>query len=261
MGTCIYYYTGTGNSFWVARELAAALEAESPVSISAGTGAQDLTAETIGLVFPVHIWGVPGAVVRFVETLEGPHPAYVFAVAVNAGQVSNTLVQLGEIMRTRGVNLGAGFAITMPSNYIPWGGPGPREEQERRFGLARERIASIVPVIRDRQVVPLEKGPLWQRIVFSAIYRLSFEKVSGMDKGFWADERCNHCGICQKVCPTSNIVLDQGRPVWMHGCQQCFACLQWCPKEAIQYGRKTARYARYHHPEISLKDILQSRGA
>jgi len=28
--------------------------------------------------------------------------------------------------------------------------------------------------------------------------------------------------------------MFDGRPVWQHHCEQCFACLQWCPKEAIQ---------------------------
>jgi len=104
----------------------------------------------------------------------------------------------------------------------------------------------------------VERGPLWQRLLFSAIYRLSFAKVPGWDKDFWVDEKCNRCAICVKICPTHNVVMSgpHERPSWSHRCEQCFACLQWCPREAIQYGRKTPAYERYHHPEVRLQDVL-----
>ena len=80
-----------------------------------------------------------------------------------------------------------------------------------------------------------------------------------MDKGFRVDETCNGCGVCKTVCPCGNIAWEAERPVWQHRCEQCLACIQWCPREAIQYGRKTPGYARYHHPEIRLRDLTRER--
>jgi len=37
--------------------------------------------------------------------------------------------------------------------------------------------------------------------------------------------------------------------------EQCLACIQWCPAEAIQYGKNTAAKKRCHHPEIKLSDM------
>jgi formate hydrogenlyase subunit 6/NADH:ubiquinone oxidoreductase subunit I len=51
------------------------------------------------------------------------------------------------------------------------------------------------------------------------------------------------------------------KPAWLHRCEQCLACLQWCPQEAIQHGEKTAKYRRYHHPEVTLKDMLEQAKA
>jgi MinD superfamily P-loop ATPase len=82
-----------------------------------------------------------------------------------------------------------------------------------------------------------------------------------MDKKFWVDDKCNRCGICSMVCPVSNIEMIDERPSWLHRCEQCLACLQWCPQEAIQYGEKTVKYPRYHHPEVNLKDILDQAKA
>lgn len=105
----------------------------------------------------------------------------------------------------------------------------------------------------------MEKGPLWQRIVFTAIYKLTYTMIPKMDKDFWVDEKCNGCGICTKTCPVDNIVMTTDKPTWLHHCEQCLACIQWCPKEAIQYGKKTPKYERYHHPEVTLKDIVGTK--
>jgi len=255
----IFYYTGTGNSLWVARKVADLLGGAEVVPISAcADEKRAVGSETVGLVFPVHIWGVPAPVVRFVKTLEGLQPGYMFAVAVHAGQVSNTLVQLKKVMAENHVTLSTGFEIAMPSNYIPWGGPGPVEKQHRCFDLALERISRIAGRIQEKANLPVEKGPLWQRMLFTAIYDMSFSRVPKMDNKFWVDDKCNACEICRTVCPAGNITMHDGKPLWNHRCEQCFACLQWCPQEAIQYGKRTPRYERYHHPEILLRDIVQS---
>ena len=260
MSATIFYYTGTGNSLWVAKSLAEALDNAELLWMPGCTdGQKTLEADIAGLVFPVYIWGVPAPVIRFVRSLTGVQTGYIFAVAVNGGQVSNTLVQLKGVMEENGLSLSAGFEIKMPSNYIPWGGPGPRDGQDARFRLAREKISRLAPRIRAKERMRVERGPLWQRIVFTAIYKLSFSQVPKMDGKFWADEKCNACGICSRVCPAGNIGIQEGRPVWNHRCEQCFACLQWCPQEAIQYGTKTPEYERYHHPEVLLKDILAQR--
>ncbi len=51
------------------------------------------------------------------------------------------------------------------------------EKQELRFKAAVEKIKRIAPVLRNRETAPMEKGPLWQRIVFTGLYRMSFSKV------------------------------------------------------------------------------------
>jgi len=144
----------------------------------------------------------------------------------------------------------------MPSNYIPWGGAIELEKQEKKFNEALHKINRIASSIKAKEEKAPEQGPVWQNIFFSAIYRLSFSYVPQMDKSFLVDEKCTNCGICEKICPAHNILLAGRKPKWQHHCEQCFACLQWCPEEAIQYGGGTARKKRYHHPDIKLKDML-----
>lgn len=257
MKTDLFYYTGTGNSLWTAKILAEELGDADLIPISRATGDRVLgRAEAIGIIFPVHIWGLPRRVIAFVDALEKNQSRYHFAVAVNAGQVAATLIQLKKRMQGRGLSLSTGFELAMPSNYIPWGGPGPEGEQLRRIEAARKKIGRIAAAVAAREERPVEKGPLWQNILFTGFNRLAFSYVPTMDRSFWVDEKCNGCGICKTVCPSGNIDLPAEKPAWLHHCEQCLACIQWCPQEAIQFGKKTPRYKRYHHPEITLKDAL-----
>ena len=257
MKTTIYFYTGTGNSLWTARKLSETLGDTELIPITfAGEKPIHPDSENIGLIFPVHIWGIPLRVVDFLNRLETDPAKYYFAVAVNAGQVAATLIQLKTLLQEKNINLSAGFSICLPSNYIPWGGAIGQEKQQNKFNEALDKISRIAASIREKEKKAPEKGPGWQNIFFSTIYRLSFPQVPKMDKSFFTDEKCTSCGICEKICPTQNILITHGKPIWQHHCEQCFACLQWCPEEAIQYGRGTAKKKRYHQPEIKLSDML-----
>jgi len=111
MKTVIFYYSGTGNSLWSARLLAERL---GDAKLQPMKGADALAAgdaEAVGFVFPVHIWGLPVPVVHFIEKLSLRPRVYLFALAVNAGQVSGTLLQLRRVLAERGL---AAYLRAMP---------------------------------------------------------------------------------------------------------------------------------------------------
>lgn len=257
MKTIIYYYSGTGNSLWTAQLFATEIgDTELFPMAQYEPGIHTSAYERVGLVFPVHMWGIPALVLDFIKKMEKNPATYYFAAGVNAGQVSRTLVQLHEVLASYGLTLSAAYDILLPTNYIPWGGPGPIEKQEERFNHTREKIKQAAPLIISKAKGPIEKGPLWQRVMLTWFYKMSFNKVGVMDKSFWTDGRCNGCGICAKLCPVQNIEIQSAKPRWQHHCEQCLACIQWCPQQALQYGKKTPNYDRYHHPEITLNHML-----
>lgn len=260
MKTNIYYYTGTGNSLWTARLLAAELgNTEIYPMTKVIKDGQTPEADATGIVFPVHMWGMPNLVIQFLKALKKEPSQYYFACAVNAGQVSRTLIQLQELMSFYGLSLSAGLDIVLPSNYIPWGGPGPANRLQKLYDMAQEKIRQAAVYISRKESGPVEKGPLWQRIIFTALYKITFNMVPKLDQNFRVDEKCNACAICVKICPMENIVMTAEKPAWQHRCDQCLACIQWCPREAIQYGKKTPAYQRYHHPEIKVKDMMMQQ--
>jgi NAD-dependent dihydropyrimidine dehydrogenase PreA subunit len=84
---------------------------------------------------------------------------------------------------------------------------------------------------------------------------------------FYYDEKCTGCGICEQVCLAEKVHMVDGRPVWQDAvrCHGCFACLNFCPQESIQVKSKwylksfTEQNGRYHHPEITAKDIAAQK--
>lgn len=45
--------------------------------------------------------------------------------------------------------------------------------------------------------------------------------------------KCIGCGLCEKLCPMSNIVVKNGIAVSSDKCTMCYRCISKCPKKAI----------------------------
>jgi NAD-dependent dihydropyrimidine dehydrogenase PreA subunit len=255
MATAIYTYTGTGNALWAARRIAEGLgEAE----VRAIPGPVSEERDVIGLIFPVYMWGPPTPVVDFIHQLPQDTFGYIFAVAVNAGEPGRTLLMVERALKSRKLTLSAGWGLRTPSNYIPWGGPGMPDELDILFSNAEKKIRGIVEAV-NRRITPGPERDGWKGNAKSFLFHnISMSQVPKMDRSFRVSSHCTGCRICSEVCPAGNISFSDGRPEWNHRCHQCFACLQWCPVNAIEYG-KSARYERYHHPDVSLADIKELR--
>ena len=47
--------------------------------------------------------------------------------------------------------------------------------------------------------------------------------------------------------------LDNDKPVWESHCTHCMACICYCPKEAIEYGKKSIGKPRYHFEALEIE--------
>ncbi len=73
-------------------------------------------------------------------------------------------------------------------------------------------------------------------------------------------ENCIGCGICEKVCPSGSIRVENGKAVHTPGnCQTCLACAHACPQKAIGMTvLEKNPQARYRNEHISLQEIIQA---
>ena len=259
MQTFIYYFSGTGNSLIVASDIARELGDAEIFAIKRYTASEiDVSADRIGIVFPVYVWGLPLIVRDFVKRIKTPAEKYIFAVATCGGSAGAALKQADEILGKNGLGLSAGFVIKMPGNYTPLYGAIPFEKQRKLFEAEKVRVGEIARIVRVGEVSGIETSNVFVNAVLSGIlYKIASKKIPSSGKNFTVDGDCRSgCDLCAKVCPVGNIELKSRRPVWKDRCQRCLTCLQWCPEEAIQYGSKTAGRKRYHHPDIKAEDLI-----
>jgi len=258
MKTAIYYFSGTGNSLQVARDLASRMEDAEVYPISAAMEESlELPADKVGIVFPVYAWGMPGIVKKFISRFKDNDPRYFFSIATCGEYPAGALQQVSNYLKSKGIKLSAGFSIVMPSNYIIWGGAISEDSQKAMFAECEKRLTDIEAVITKGESRPVDKDSAFKNVLLTGVVnKLSVPNFAKMDRSFLSDEKCNHCGICSRVCPVKNIEMKDGKPEWKHKCEQCLACIQWCPKEAIQYGSKTSVRKRYQNPNTRLQDFI-----
>lgn len=248
----IYYFSATGNSLYAARAVGAALGGCTVVPMEPD-GALPEGMERIGIVFPVFWWGLPKRVIEFASSLNfsGNRDAYVFAVATCGGSRGGALPQLGSLLQKKGHSLDYSIVVPMVGNYvieynIPSSADGKLQKAQARLETAAQDIAQKKKA----------KAPVG--IPGSGLINSKFlAKVENLDGNFSVSGDCISCGTCSRVCPVENIRMEDGKPTFLHHCENCLACLHWCPQAAIDYAGKTTNRGRYHHPSVSLADITR----
>jgi ferredoxin len=260
MKTIIYWFSGTGNSLHVAKALEAGLEETVLVHASAALEGTMETVPRTGLVFPVYSWGPPALMERLIGELPSEKPGYMFAVATYGGAPGSTMKITRKMLERRGLSLDASFTVKMVENYPPMGGAPSTEKQQIVLDEAEKEIPAIVRGIREGVTGDHGSRSFFFSLIGPMIYPYFRKSVNRAAGKFSADESCTSCGICARVCPVSNVEVPGGeRPVWGKRCEQCFACLHWCPEEAVQYGKKSRGQPRYHHPGVTLREMIPKK--
>ena len=277
MSTEIYYFTGTGNSLYVAQELQKRIPDARliPVASLLGEDVVRTQAETVGLVFPFHLTTLPIPMREFVEKIDLESAEYTFAVGTRLGTFCLADIALENALKKQGKRLDAYFLLNManntPTGLVP--GPGNQhwvskntEEHVRALdAAARDRLDAIQDVIVSRTPNPKgdapRRSPLLSRLG-SAFLAFSARSAVGTEIPYYADASCTGCGTCEAVCPSNKIKLVDGKPVWHDGiqCYYCYACFNYCPTQSILVGKKyTQKDGRYSHPGITADDIAAQK--
>lgn len=271
----IYYFSGTGNSLVVARDIAEKTNGQlaSMQSVIDKDRIEPI-AEVVGIVFPVYYatndCGIPPIVGRFVGKLESIGSKYIFAVCTCGNMPGTTIENLRKAIKSRGGELALGFTMKMADKRLGL------EKQQRMCINQKKKLKAISEFVNARKKGKFETRGAFRKLVlapllfilikpaFSRRYKklsnssshLSFSELIPLaDQSFRTDENCNGCGTCSKVCPVNNIKIINKKPVWQHHCETCLACYSWCPQEAI-YGKIVSYNERYHHPEVKLSDMI-----
>lgn len=247
----VLYFSATGNTKFVAEELAKSLD-DTALDLRERIRRRDYTPIRSDLPFvicsPVIVCEIPRFYYAYLRKAVFQGSRELYFVFTSGGYAGISGFQ-GEILSRRKKMRCMGHAeLQMPRNYIA-SDAYPELEQaeiERRIRDAAGRLPAIAEAIRTGQKLTARHIWLFE-ILITLPFNPVWSRVKQGTRGFWVNEKCIACGKCERGCPMHIIRLGtDGRPVWGgQSCAHCMACIQNCPVEAIEYSTVTGRKKRY----------------
>ena len=253
----IFYFSGCGNSRFVAESIAKALDERLlfvPEEERNGKFDYELgDGERLGFVFPIYSWCPPQLMLDYVKKLHfDRQPSYVWMAVTcgdNGGYADRVFrQQLEEI----GLPMHADFCFQMPNTYVNMAGMSidKPEKAARKIENAKAHLPAVIQDITERKCASEMRRGIFPSFKTNVIGKSFHKWVS--DEPFFTTDACISCGKCVKVCPLQNITLEDGRPKWHGHCTTCDACYHHCPQHAIQYGKATKGKGQYRFPNAEL---------
>jgi ferredoxin/flavodoxin len=277
MTISIYYFSGTGNSLSVAKDIAAQTGGNLvPIASLVDKDVIHIDSDVIGIVFPVYYTELPVIIKRFVGKLDNIGNKYIFAVCTFGGSAGYSLKSLRRLIEARGGELAATYRVHMPQNSFHKF----FESHAMLYSTWNKQVGKVVTNTEARKKGEFFRhvllGPFFMLVDYSmskmqGTYKKSFAKLSNAsldlemdelihfnDTSFRVTEKCTGCGICEKVCPVNNIAMTDKKPVWQHRCENCLACYNWCPVKAIRGGIAAKNYY-YRRPGIKITEMMRQK--
>lgn len=244
----IAYFSGTGNTEWVANRLSTLLCDTNLVRIPAREPVAFDGVDTLAICFPVHSWGVPSVVRQFLDLLPKEYPIpYIYMVCTCGDDSGLTLDEFQQLVVKQNQRCKAFFSVQMPNTYVnlPGFDIDSEQVQQQKIRQAENTLQQIAETVQKKEECQrVVKGDLpWFK---SKIIRPLFNRYLVSDSFFHVADSCRSCGACERICPVENIHLEK-HPVWSHQgkCLTCMACYHVCPEHAISFGNYTSKKGQY----------------
>lgn len=247
----IVCFSGTGNSRFVARELARELGERVYMLEHKGLlefGREATTDARVIWVFPTYSWGIPPVVVAAIKRSHCSGNTTHHMVTTCGDDVGRIADQWRHLMADKGYAPGNAYSVTMPNTYTLMAGfdVDPAPVVEAKLKAAPVRVADIARRIAAGTPGDDLATGRWTWVKSRVIYPWFIRHAMSPRPFMTRHDVCTQCGLCIRQCPCDNISRGKdGYPTWGEHCALCLRCYHGCPHHAIEYGNKTRGKGQY----------------
>jgi flavodoxin len=217
MSTEIYYFSGTGNSLHVAKELQKRIPETKLIPIVSLLDKEFIktNSEIVGFIFPQYASTMPKIVAKFIDKLDLKSAKYIFAVSTRGGTICRSFIDIDKILKKSSRKLNSYFVLTMPSGSELLVKSFPNNITEERITKLESemlnRLDSIQRIIINREINREEDtrhiSPLhpFLKLILPIIHFFLpiFMKIGKLAESrfdFYYDFKCSGCAICEMIC-------------------------------------------------------------
>lgn len=243
----VLYFSGTGNTRYVAQALAQLLgdeEVNMVDRMKKGGHQRFYSQKPYVICAPIYAWRFPAVVEGFISRCDLWGSSDVYFVATCASHAGSADKYLKKICEKKKMNYKGFSSVIMPENYIVMFKPGTNDENAKIIHKANDDIAHIYEHIEGNAFLTDRHKKRFYAVASSFGNTYFYGAFVSSDK-FRTTDKCVGCGLCAARCPLNNITIENGKPVWSNRCTHCMACINGCPACAVEYGNKTVGKQRY----------------
>lgn len=251
----IFYFTGTGNSLYVAKRFGGELYSIPKVLKGNELFYED---EKIGIIFPCYGLAAPDIVREFIEkvTLKSP---YIFAILTYGNMISNGVGWFTDYAKKSDITIHYANSLLMVDNYLP---NFDIEEQKKKPKHIEENLNTLIKDVSESKK-RIQKGSALDSFFTNGLqHLLKLIPNFNSPKNFSINDKCNSCGTCTKVCPRNNISIEEelknSKPIYGDTCEFCLACINLCPQKAITLKKEKNPNSRFLNENVTIKEIIDS---
>lgn len=260
----IYYFSGTGNTWWVAnmlqqklKKLKHEVQCYSIETLEAENIAKQVNdADHVILGFAVYGSTTSQNMIDFLKGIpDSTKQQTVSVFATHALGSGDSAHHIGQIIVKKGYNLKQAVHFRMMNNFhIPkfrFYRPKNDYRIDKLQKKALPKLERLALAISDDQKFIVGNNALGHFL--GNLQRRHIGKVIKIvSKEFKVDAtRCVDCNKCVGICPMQNIKMHQGSYIFEDNCILCLRCYSQCSKYAILIGqgsKDVKKYPRYRGP-------------
>ena len=261
----IYYFSGTGNTWWVAQELKKNLSSKKNnvevFSIETLTLEEIISqvnnCDHIVLGFPVYGSTAPKLFLDFINNLPFAQNSQTLTVfSTQALASGDAAYHVGKKLIDKGYSLRQAAHFRMMNNlHIPQFKFYPPKNDQRVNDLHNKSLPKINRLsdkINNNKSYITGKHSLGT--ILGKFQRKNVDKfIDKVSSQFYINSStCINCDKCQRICPTQNIVKTENSYLFDTNCNFCMRCYSQCPQAAILIGAESIdeeKYPRYKGPK------------